>query len=238
MSEAFEGKNILRHVAIIMDGNRRWARKNILSTFFGHHRGYEKLKEVAQWCADEKISFLTVYAFSTENWSRPEDEVSYLMELMRKALRDDAEEYIKKCIRIRVLGETKHLPQDIRELIFEIEKKTRNNASLYLQIALSYGGRTEILRAVEKICQEKMSSREKNFSMQESDISSRLWTNNIPDPDLVIRTGGEQRLSNFLTWQSVYSELYFTPVLWPDFSREDFSRALEDFQTRKRNFGR
>jgi len=180
---------------------------------------------------------LTVYAFSTENWKRPQVEKSYLMDLVRYALRDDIENYIKQGIKIRVIGQRKRLPRDIQELIEEVEEKTKGNTRLVLHIALSYGGRAEIIESVREMYARVARKEIDIAALDEDEISRHLWTRGAPDPDLVVRTGGETRLSNFLTWQSAYSELYFTKTLWPSFTKKEFEDVVEDYYHRKRNFG-
>lgn len=237
--EYFMGKkNILKHLAVIMDGNRRWARRLFLPTFEGHRRGYEKLKKLADWCIDSGIEVLTVFAFSTENWMRRKEEVGYLMDLIRKMLRDDMEELHEKGIRIKIVGQKDRLPSDIQRLIEKIEKKTEKNRGLLLQVAISYGGRAEIVYALQKIVQKVLGKELEYNDITEEVIEKNLWTAGTKDPDLIIRTGGEYRLSGFLTWQGVYSELYFAKVPWPAFSKRDFQNAIDSYYRRKRNFGK
>ncbi len=229
--------NTLKHMAFIMDGNRRWAKKRFLPSAQGHRKGYQKVKEVAEWCIEIGVEVLTVYAFSTENWKRAQKEISYLMDLVRYALRDDLESYMKQGIRIRIIGQRQRLPRDIQELIEEVEEKTKCNTRLVLQIALSYGGRAEIIESMREMY-AKISRKEIDIAtLDEAIVSSHLWTRGVQDPDLVVRTGGEMRLSNFLIWQSVYSELYFTKTLWPSFTKKEFQEMVEDYYHRKRNFG-
>ena len=220
-----------------MDGNRRWAKKRFLPTFQGHRKGYQKVKEVAEWCIGIGVEILTVYAFSTENWKRPQAEKSYLMDLVRYALRDDIESYIKQGIKVRVIGQRNRLPRDIQELVEEIEEKTKANTRLVLQIALSYGGRAEIIESMQEIFARVARKEIDIASLDEELVSRHLWTRDTQDPDLIVRTGGETRLSNFLTWQSVYSELSFTKTLWPSFTKKEFEEVVEDYCHRKRNFG-
>lgn len=229
--------NILKHIAVIMDGNRRWAKRLFLPTFEGHYKGYKKITQLTSWCIDSNIRILTVYAFSTENWNRRSEEVGYLMDLIRKILHDDIEDFHKKGIQVKVIGQKERLAPDIQSLIDSIEEKTASNKTLLLQIAVSYGGRAEIMYAIKKIA-EKVLGKELDYNnITEEVVEKNLWTSGASDPDLIIRTGGCQRLSGFLPWQGVYSELYFANVLWPAFSRKDFDAAVKDFYRRKRNFG-
>ncbi len=237
MRETRRKVNVLKHIAFIMDGNRRWAKKRFLPTFQGHRKGYQKVKEVAEWCIGIGVEILTVYAFSTENWKRPQAEKSYLMDLVRYALRDDIESYIKQGIKVRVIGQRNRLPRDIQELVEEIEEKTKANTRLVLQIALSYGGRAEIIESMQEIFARVARKEIDIASLDEELVSRHLWTRDTQDPDLIVRTGGETRLSNFLTWQSVYSELSFTKTLWPSFTKKEFEEVVEDYCHRKRNFG-
>ncbi len=222
--------NKLNHLAIIMDGNRRWARKRGLPAFKGHVFGRKTLKKALQWCIENKIKYLTVYAFSTENWKRPKIEVSFLMNFLSKVLQEEVDELHKEKIRMRISGRKEGFPKKIQELIKKAEKLTKNNKKATLQVCLNYGGRSEIIDAVKKISKIKQ--------VTEKIIQKHLYNPDIPDPDLIIRTGGEMRLSNFLIWQSVYSELYFTQTLWPDFSKKEFNKIIKDFYNRQRRFGK
>ncbi len=224
----------LQHLAIIMDGNRRWAKDHGLPSLEGHRRGYEKLKDVAGWCIKQGIKVLTVYAFSTENWNRTAEEVSYLMDLFRRALGAEANELDKQGIRIKVIGQKERLAPDLQALIVQTEQKTKLNDKLFLNIAVSYGGRPEIVEAVKHIIQSGVTSGQ----VSEDLISANLLTAGTPDPDLVIRTSGECRLSNFLIWQTAYSELLFISKHWPDFSENDLAEAIREYQQRQRRFGK
>jgi len=224
----------IRHIALIMDGNRRWAKKRGLPTLSGHKRGYDKMKEVAKWCADLGIEILTVYAFSSENWNRSKAEVSYLMNLFRQVLKNDLAEIDRRGIRVKVIGQTERLPADIQQLIKDAEERTKGNKKLLFQIAISYGGRQEIIAAVKKIAAEKIPSAKITGELFEK----YLWTAGAADPDAIVRTSGEYRLSNFLTWQSVYAELFFIKKHWPDFSRRDLSGIIKKFNQRQRRFGK
>lgn len=218
-------------IGIIMDGNRRWAKAKNLPTFDGHRRGYEKLKEVTRWVNKAGIKHLIVYALSTENWNRTKDEVSYLLDLIRLVLTEDFELIKKEGGRIICIGERERFSTEIRELMNRVERETSAAQGVTLVLALSYGGRAEIVRAANEAVSKGVPVDEKSFG-------NLLWTKNIPDPDLIIRTGGEMRLSGFLPWQAVYSELFFTKTFWPDFSEEEFKFILEEFSGRKRNFGK
>lgn len=219
-------------VGIIMDGNRRWARENGLPSLEGHRRGYDKLKEVVGWCCDAGVRNLIVYAFSTENWNRAEEEVGYLMRLLNIALEEMTVRAQKEDTRIIVLGERSRFSPEMRAAIERAEEETKGGSALTLGVALSYGGRAEILDAVRRIPPEKLAT------LTEEEFSQLLWTRDIPDPDLIIRTSGEERLSSFLPWQSVYSELYFTKTYWPAFTREEFDAALAEYAARERRRGK
>src|SRR3989338_9136306 len=218
-------------VGMIMDGNRRWAKAKNLPTFEGHRRGYEKLKEVARWVKKAGIKYLVVYALSTESWNRAKDEVSYLLDLIRLVLTEEFESIKKDGGRIICIGERERFSTDIQELMDKAERETSAVQGVTLVLALSYGGRAEIVQAVNRAVLKGVPVDEKSFD-------NLLWTKNIPNPDLIIRTGGEMRLSGFLPWQSVYSELFFTKTFWPDFSEGEFKSILEEFSNRKRNFGK
>lgn len=227
-----EEKKIPRSISIIMDGNRRWAREHNLPTLEGHRMGYKKLKEVTDWVDEAGIKFLTVYAFSTENWNRTKKEVVYLMDLFRWVLREEIEEFKNKNIRISVVGEKELLPDDIQKEVLRVEKETKNLTGLHVVLAISYGGRSEIVSAVNKIIKDKKND------VSENDFAKYLWTKDIPDPDLIIRSGGEKRLSNFLPWQSAYSELFFIDTHWPAFTKEEFYSILQEYTLRVKHYGK
>jgi undecaprenyl diphosphate synthase len=229
-----KAKIAIRHVGVIIDGNRRWAKKRGLPTLAGHRQGFEKLKELPQWCIKENIKILTVFAFSTENWNRSEGEVNYLMNILRQAFKKNFTEVSRQGVRIKVIGQKDRLAPDIQKLIEETEAKTKNNKKLLFNLAISYGGRAEILQAVQKIVKQKI----KPAKISEELIAKNLWTGDIPDPDLIIRTSGERRLSNFLTWQSVYSELFFIKKTWPDFTQRDLDKVINEYYGRQRRFGK
>lgn len=220
-------------IGIIMDGNRRWAKERGLSTLEGHKKGYEKLKEVLKWCRDSDVKALIVYAFSTENWNRTKEEVSYLLDLFREAINQEIETIAGENARIRFLGMRERFPADIVSAMGDVERRTEHHTDFLFGIALSYGGRAEILSAVSLLCKERG-----NGAVSEEEFERKLWTAGISDPDIIIRTGGEKRLSNFLPWQSVYSELFFIDTFWPGFSRQEFDGILKEFETRERRRGK
>lgn len=224
---------MLKHLAIIMDGNRRWAKDQGLLSFAGHQKGYEKLKEVMRWCQKKGVDTLTVYAFSTENWNRSEDEVNFLMTLFHKALTEELDEFHQEGIRLKVIGTHQRLAPKIVQAIADAEEKTKDNQKGNLNLCINYGGRLEIIEAVKKI----VDSGVKPEDITDKLIADNLWMAGQADPDLIIRTSGEQRLSGFLTWESVYSEFLFLEKHWPDFSEADFDQAIEDFNNRHRRFG-
>ncbi len=226
-----------RHIAIIMDGNGRWAEKHSLGRIFGHRKGVEAVRSTVRTCRELGIEHLTLYAFSAENWSRPELEIRALMNLLEEYLDSQLEEMVEKGIRLRAIGDIPSLRASVRKKLSEVMEKTAVNGAMTLTLALSYGGRNEILAAVKRILQDGREGR-----IQPEDLNGDLFTRyldtaGVPDPDLLIRTSGEQRISNFFLWQIAYTELYFTPVLWPDFSREDLMKAIADYQSRERRFG-
>jgi len=204
-----------------------------LPTLEGHRRGYDKIKQAGQWCLDRNVKYLTVYAFSTENWNRSKEEVGYLMKLLKDALTNDVDYFHELGIQIRISGIKEQLNAELQEAIILAEKKTKDNQKGVLNICLNYGGRPEILSAVKKIVASGLGADE----ITEQLIQDNLWTAGIPDPDLIVRTSGEQRLSNFLTWQSSYAELMFIPENWPDFSEEILDHIINDFNSRSRRFG-
>ncbi|MEK7208399.1 MAG: polyprenyl diphosphate synthase [Patescibacteria group bacterium] len=219
-------------VGIIMDGNRRFARERGLPTLEGHRRGYEKLKEALKWVRECGASYLVVYAFSTENWNRTAEEVSYLMDLFRLVFRKELGGFKKDGYRVRCIGERERFAPDLQEMTRNAEEETAGGAGPTLVLALSYGGRAEILAAANAAIEGG------ERALTEERFRRYFWSHDIPDPDLIIRTGGEMRLSGFLPWQSVYSELFFTDTYWPDFSKEEFFSILDGFSERTRNFGK
>ncbi|MBS0272152.1 MAG: isoprenyl transferase [Proteobacteria bacterium] len=228
---------IPQHVAIIMDGNGRWARQNSLSRLQGHKRGSEVAREIVTASARIGVSYLTLYAFSSENWRRDPHEVSGLMSLMKHYLESEAQELHKEGVRLKVIGERELLPNTILDLVEKVEELTKANKKLTLQMAISYGSRAEILHVVKQIAQKVRDRRLDPDKISEQDFEQHLYTAGIPDPDLLIRTSGEQRISNYLLWQVAYTELVFVDKFWPDFTPEDFMEALLTFQSRERRFG-
>lgn len=225
------------HIAIIMDGNGRWAQKRRMPRNAGHREGANTLKRIVKDCNDMGIKYLTVYAFSTENWNRPKKEVDALMSLLLEFLRNADNELSGENIRIKVIGEPQGLTAEIRQEIKRVTEKTVKNSGLTLVIALNYGSRNEIVSAAARIAREVKRGRLKPEEINENLFSNYLYTAGIPDPDLVIRPSGEYRLSNFLLWQSSYSEFWYSDILWPDFTRADLLEALENYQQRNRRFG-
>lgn len=222
------------HVAIIMDGNGRWAKQRGLPRFLGHQAGGDNIHRVAELFADYGIKYLTIYMFSTENWNRPKDEVSGLLNLLEKRIDSEAQAFHKDNIRLVHLGRLDRLPLNLQRKVEAAVELTRANTGMTLCFALDYGSRGEIAEAVRHLIADGVSASDLNEAL----LTKYLFTHEIPDPDLVIRTGGEKRLSNFLLWQAAYSELYFTPVLWPDFGQKEIEEALLDFKQRQRRFGR
>jgi undecaprenyl diphosphate synthase len=223
------------HLGIILDGNRRWAKEKGLPAFEGHRRGYEKLKEVGTWCKEKGVKILTVFAFSTENWDRSKKEVDYLMKLLSQAFeKRDVSRLDKQGIRIKVIGQKEGLSKQLQEKIKKAEEQTKNNKEGIFNLAINYGGRLEIIEAIKKIMRKNINPEK----ITEEIIGQNIWTAGMPDPDLIIRTSGEQRTSGFLTWQSVYSELYFCKKYWPDFSEKDLDEAFEEYSRRQRRFGK
>lgn len=241
-ADDFEAKidkdNIPKHIAIIMDGNGRWAKKKNLPRTMGHKAGIETMKKIVKEADKLGIKYLTVYAFSTENWKRPKEEVSALMKLLVQYLRSEIAELHENNVVLKVLGDITQLPDECETEIRESLKLTENNTGLILNIAFNYGGRDEIVRAIKLMCSDV-----KNNIIKEEDINSELvanylYTKGIPDPDLIIRPSGEQRLSNFLLWQCAYSEFWYSDINWPDFKEEDLRQAIFDYQNRDRRFGK
>lgn len=229
--------NVPRHVAIILDGNGRWARSKGMPRNYGHAQGSKNVERICEEAWRMGIKYLTVYAFSTENWSRPKDEVDALMKLLRNYMKTCLKTAAKNDMKVRVIGDKTRLDEDIRSRIAELEEATKNNGGLNFQIALNYGSRDEIVRAVRKIARDAKDGKLEPESITSEVISSYLDTHDIPDPDLLIRTSGEERLSNFLLWQLAYSEFYFTDVLWPDFTKEELMKAIEQYNSRDRRYG-
>ena len=228
----------LQHIAIIMDGNGRWAKKRALPRVAGHKKGAETVKVITQAAADLGIKYLTLYAFSTENWKRPQEEVDALMDLLRQYLKSDLKELQDKKVRIIFIGERQMLPKDIVTAMNKMEAETAENDAMTLCLAISYGARAEIVNAAKKIA---TLVKRKDLAVDDIDekvFSDMLYTQGIPDPDLLIRTSGEKRISNYLLWQLAYTEFYFSDVLWPDFSKKDLEEIIKDFYTRERRYGK
>lgn len=226
-----------RHIAIIMDGNGRWAKKNRLSRMEGHRKGADSVRKIVRACRKIGISVLTLYVFSEENWRRPQEEVWALMELLKHYLRSELKEMLENGIKLMASGNLHHLPEDVYNLLMETMEATSHNSHMILNLALSYGGRTEILDAIRKMMLDYKEGLIRPEDVTTERFSSYLYTANLPDPDLLIRTSGEFRISNFLLWQIAYTELYITDTLWPDFAKKDLIMALIEYQKRERRFG-
>jgi len=227
-------KKLPVHLGIIMDGNRRWARKHNLPVFQGHLKGYRVFRKVGDWCLKRGIKILTVYAFSTENWGRSKKEINFLIKLFKRALKENMKNLAEKEVALKVIGRRNNLPKELLRLIEKAEEATRRGKRGILNVALDYGGRQEIIQAIKQIIQKKIPAGRIN----EKVVSENLYTAGQEDPDFIIRTSGEKRLSGFLTWQSVYSELYFSPKYWPDFTEGDLDEALAEYARRQRRFGK
>ncbi len=227
-----------QHVAIIMDGNGRWARMRARERSDGHAEGVNSVNRITRLSSDLGIKYLTLYAFSTENWNRPQAEVDMLMNLIGWTIRRETPDLVANNVKIHLLGETERLPEEVRESLYEAVKATAHCTGLNLQLCLRYSSRSEITRGARELAKKALSGEIKPEEIDELTVAESLSTKDIPDPDLLIRTGGEQRISNFLLWQIAYSELYFTPVLWPDFDNNAFLDAIIDYQNRERRFGK
>ncbi len=228
---------IPRHVAIIMDGNGRWAKKHSLKRIIGHRKGSDAVRSVVKASREIGIQYLTLYAFSVENWSRPKSEVEALMDFLENYLRSELSEMMDNDIRLMTIGNIAAMPEKVKKVLHKTIEETAHNSSMVLNLALSYGGRDEILHALKQIIHDSQEGKIREADITKETFSRYLYTAEIPDPDLLIRTSGEYRISNFLLWQSAYTELYFTNVLWPDFTRESFIEAIIDYQCRERRFG-
>ncbi len=225
------------HLAVIMDGNGRWAKKRGLPRKAGHRAGGEKLRKMTEWCGDRGIKYLTVYAFSTENWCRPSDEVSALMELLLEFLRKYDPEMEEQGVRLRILGDLDSVDKHICDELLAAQERSKHRGKMQLIIAFNYGGRREIVHSVKKIIEKIRSNEISVDEISEKSIGENLYLPDVPDPDLIIRPSGELRLSNFLLWEAAYSELWFSNVLWPDFNEKDLDEAIADFAERDRRFG-
>ncbi len=227
-----------RHIAIIMDGNGRWAKKRLLPRHFGHKAGLETVRRVVKFCAEKQIEALTLFAFSSENWRRPEQEVSLLMQLFISALNREVNKLHKNNVKLHIIGALHVFPEKLQQLIANAEIITQNNTGLNLVIAANYGGHWDIVEATKKLAQQIEQGTLRSEEITEELLSQQICLAHLPNPDLFIRTGGEKRVSNFLLWQLAYTEMYFTDTLWPDFDQATFTQALESFATRQRRFGR
>ena len=236
--ELIKADRLPLHVAIIMDGNGRWAHQKGMDRIFGHQHGVDAMREVIECAAQLGIKYLTLYAFSTENWGRPDEEVSALMRIMVKSLNDETDTLIKNNIRLLAIGDVDRLLPDVRKRLMETISLTEKAGGLNLIVAMSYSSRWEITKAVRRISEDVCSRMLDPVTIDENVFENYLSTHGVPDPDLLIRTSGEFRLSNFLLWQLAYAELYFTDILWPDFGKEDFYDAIVDYQKRERRFGK
>jgi undecaprenyl diphosphate synthase len=227
-------ENIPTHIAIIMDGNGRWAKKRGLPRFYGHKKGVDSVRNIVRASTEFGIKYLTLYVFSSENWQRPESEIKKLMGLLQELLLKEEPELNKNNVKVRAIGQIGQLPEKVRDNLNYMINQTKNNTGLVLVLALSYGGRNEIIDAIKEVSQQ-----EQNLSkLTSEEFRKHLYDPQIPDPDLLIRTAGEKRISNYLLWQSAYAELYFTDVLWPDFDKKELLVAIEDYSKRKRRFGK
>ncbi len=234
---AMTNRILPRHLGIIMDGNGRWAKKRGLPRSAGHIAGAAVFKTITRYCSKIGIQYLTVYAFSTENWKRPHNEILTLMNLFKQYLADALQNFLSENVRVRFLGDTSIFDPQLRNLIREIEDVSKDHTGMTLNVALNYGGRAEIVRAARLLAEEVQSGRLKPDDIDEEAVSARLYTAGQPDPDFIIRPSGENRISNFLLWQSAYTEYYFMNILWPDFKPENLEEALDAFAARNRRFG-
>ena len=229
--------NVPNHVAIILDGNGRWAKAKGLPRTAGHVQGAKAVEQICEDAYNMGINYLTVYAFSTENWSRPDSEVATLMDLLRSYMKNSIKRAQKNNMCVRVLGDKSALAEDLRASIEELERATMDNTGLHFQIAINYGGRDELRRGITRLAEQVAAGELKPGDIDDGRIAAQLDTAGLPDPDLLIRTSGEQRISNFLLWQLAYAELYFTQVPWPDFDKDELARAVEAYQNRDRRYG-
>ena len=236
MNHELDKTRIPAHIAIIMDGNGSWAAKRGLERSYGHQAGVETVRRITAACTKLGVKFLTLYTFSTENWNRPSDEISALMGLVLSSLEDEI--FMKNDVRFRVIGDIARLPEDVQKKLHETEEHTKDNATMTMVVALSYSSRWEITKAVQDIVTDVKAGKTSEQAICEDMVSKYLQTAFMPDPDLLIRTGGEVRVSNYLLWQIAYSELYFCDTFWPDFAEEDLYRAIANYQSRQRRFGK
>ena len=231
-------ENLPSHVAIIMDGNGRWAKKRLLNRIQGHEKGAQTVRKVVEAAREIGIPVLTLYAFSTENWQRPKSEVTALMFLLKKFLTAETKNLLENNIRLNAIGQLERLPENVRTSLHKVMDVTRHNSGMLFNLALSYGGRSEITRAVRKIAEMAVAGKIEPPDITEKVVAEHLYSAQMPDPDLLIRTSGEMRISNFLLWQIAYTEIFVTESLWPDFGREEFIQILKEYQSRERRFGR
>ena len=238
LKEQIKPENLPQHIAIIMDGNGRWAKGKGFNRIFGHKNGVTAVRETTEACAELGIKYLTLYAFSSENWNRPKFEVNALMELLIETIKKETDTFIKNGIKLNTIGRIDQLPAKAYKSLLELKELTKNHNKLELVLALSYGSKDEIVEAVKTIAEKVKTGTLQAENITNETISQHLYTHNIPDPELLIRTSGEHRISNFLLWQIAYSELYFTDVLWPDFRKEDLYNAIISYQHRERRFGK
>jgi undecaprenyl diphosphate synthase len=236
--EQIDKQRLPKHIAIIMDGNGRWAKKMGNKRIFGHQNGVTSVREVTEAAAELGISYLTLYAFSTENWNRPSEEVNALMSLLVQTIEAETPTLDKNNVRLLTIGDTSRMPKETANRLMQCVEQTKNNTGLSLVLALSYSSRWELTDAIKSMVQDGIANKIQPDQINEALISSYLTTRNIPDPELLIRTSGEYRISNFLLWQIAYTELYFTEVLWPDFRKEDLYQAIVNYQSRERRFGK
>lgn len=228
---------IPKHIAIIMDGNGRWAKKRHLPRTAGHRKGLQVVEEIIDAAANLNVKVLSLYAFSTENWKRPKGEVGMLMHALSFFLKSRLKKLINKNVKLVTMGDIERFPAPIRKLLAEVEETTKHNSKLVLNLALNYGSRFEIIQAIKEVTRQVASDRLKIENLDENKFSKFLYTKDLPDPDLLIRTSGEMRISNFMLWQLSYAELYFCNKFWPDFTKEDLKEAIQDYQNRERRFG-
>ncbi|HWB61986.1 MAG TPA: isoprenyl transferase [Chitinophagales bacterium] len=238
LKEKIDLKKLPSHIAVIMDGNGRWAGRFGKTRIFGHTNGVNAVRQTSEACAELGVKFLTLYAFSTENWLRPETEVSALMALLLKTIKAELKTLLKNDIRLKVIGDVGLLPKGVYKELKDAIERTANNTRMDLILALNYSGKSEITRAVKQISEAVKSGALEPGQIDEEMINRHLYTANMPDPELLIRTSGEKRVSNFLLWQLAYAEYYFTDVLWPDFNKEELYKAIIDYQNRERRFGK
>ena len=233
-----EHKNIPTHLAIIMDGNGRWAKNLGKQRVFGHREGVKRVQEIVETAQREGIQYLTLYTFSTENWNRPKEEVNVLMRLLVRSLKTELNKMLKNGVRLNTIGNQDRLPEEVKEMLGECVEKTKNNDRLVLTLALNYGGKEELTQMVQQISLKVKNNIISPENVDETIINKHLYTQNLPEVDLLIRTGGEHRISNFLLWQIAYAELYFTPTYWPEFDTDALKEAIANYQNRERRFGK